>query len=199
MRIKVRLDVKKPLKQRKKITMRNGEEVFISCKYEWLGDFCFTCGIMSRTERYCSKFLNKGTEEVQNEWGSWLRAQPRRSQGTVKSKWLRDDDDTNWEERQGRSNVSEKLGINSLKIPWNQLSQGREIRHQLHGGTKESYLLNEDNRITNFKGGNDFSNKYVGPDEEELSGLHLVERKRLRGGPGIYEIMDTDGVLGPKV
>lgn len=41
MRVKVRLDVRKPLKRKKKITRRNGEEAIVSCKYERLGDFCF--------------------------------------------------------------------------------------------------------------------------------------------------------------
>lgn len=94
MRIKVRNDVRKPLKRRKKITTRNGTEMVVSCKYERLGDFCFTCGIMSHTERYCSKFLNRDKEEVTKEWGSWLRALPRRNLGPARSKWLREDGDT---------------------------------------------------------------------------------------------------------
>lgn len=67
----------KTIKKRKKITKRNGEEVVISCKYERLGDFCFTCGIMSHTEKYCSKFLYRGNDDAVKEWGSWLRAPPR--------------------------------------------------------------------------------------------------------------------------
>ncbi|XP_074346817.1 uncharacterized protein LOC141685621 [Apium graveolens] len=86
MRIKVRLDVRKSLKRKKKIIKRNGEEIIVSCKYERLGDFCFSCGILSHTERYCSKFLNQDTEVLQKEWGSWLRAPNRRNAGLVRSK-----------------------------------------------------------------------------------------------------------------
>lgn len=82
MRSKVRIDVRKPLKRKKKIIRRNGSEIIVSCKYERLGDFCFTCGVMTHTERYCGKFLNREKEEVDNEWGSWLRAQPRRNMGS---------------------------------------------------------------------------------------------------------------------
>lgn len=70
MRIKVRLDVRRPLKRKKKITRRNGVEVIVSCKYERLGDFCFTCGVLTHTERYCRKFLSRDKEEVNKEWGS---------------------------------------------------------------------------------------------------------------------------------
>lgn len=37
MRIRVRLDVRKPLKRRKKIIKKNGAEVIVTCKYERLG------------------------------------------------------------------------------------------------------------------------------------------------------------------
>lgn len=97
MRIKVRLDVRKPLKRRKKILKRNGTEVIVSCKYERLGDFCFTCGIMSHTERYCRKFLSRENDSEIKEWGSWLKAPLRRASGPVKSKWLREDGDADWE------------------------------------------------------------------------------------------------------
>lgn len=67
MRIKVRIDVRKPLKRKKKITKRNGTEVIVSCKYERLGDFCFNCGILTHTERYGRKFLNSKTENTNKE------------------------------------------------------------------------------------------------------------------------------------
>lgn len=63
MRLRVRLDVRKPLKRKKKITMRNEAYVIVSCNYEHLGDFYFTCDIVSDTERYCSRLLNRDTEE----------------------------------------------------------------------------------------------------------------------------------------
>lgn len=94
MRIKVKLDVRKPLKRKKRVLRRNGSEVIVSCKSERLGDFCFTYGIMSHTERYCSKFLNREKNEVDKEWGSWLRAQPKKLASQAKTKWLREDGDT---------------------------------------------------------------------------------------------------------
>lgn len=54
---------------------------------------------MTHTERYCWKFLNRGKEEVEKEWGSWLRAQPRRTASQAKSKWLWEDDDVALGER----------------------------------------------------------------------------------------------------
>lgn len=64
MRIRIRLDVKKSLKRKKKIMKMNGLQVMVSCKYERLGEFCFTCGMLTHTEYYCRKFLCKTSEEI---------------------------------------------------------------------------------------------------------------------------------------
>lgn len=40
-----------------------------------------------------------------------------------------------------------------------------------------------------------FSNPVYGLDEEELIGLNLVDRKRMRGDPEVYDVMDTVGDL----
>lgn len=53
MRIKIRIDVRRPLKRKKMITRKNGTKFVVNCKYERLGDFCFVCGLVSHTERYC--------------------------------------------------------------------------------------------------------------------------------------------------
>lgn len=54
--------------------------------------------------------------------------------------------------------------------------------------------LNSKKSSISAVGGNisDFLN---GPEEEEQHGLHVVERKRMRGGPGQFETMDTEGRL----
>lgn len=64
MRAKIRLDVMKPLKHKKKITRKNGTEFVVNCKNEKLGEFYFVCGLLSRIERFCRKNLDKrGAEE----------------------------------------------------------------------------------------------------------------------------------------
>lgn len=77
MRIRVKIDVRKPLKRKNKITRRNGAEMVVNCKYERLRDFCFICGLVTHTERFYRKFLDKGNGEAIGEWEAWLRAYPR--------------------------------------------------------------------------------------------------------------------------
>lgn len=96
MRLRIRVDVRKPLKRKKKIVKKDKSEVIVQCKYERLGDFCFTCGLMSHTERFCKKKLESNSGEVSKEWGSWLRAPPRKAVGASKSKWLQEEGDGEW-------------------------------------------------------------------------------------------------------
>lgn len=69
MRIKIRLDVRKPLKRKKKIVKKDGKEIIVNCKYERLGDFCFSCGMVTHTDMFCRKFLGKRETEFEKEWG----------------------------------------------------------------------------------------------------------------------------------
>lgn len=55
MHLKIKVDVRKPLKRKKKICKKDKTEVIVQCKYEKLGDFCFICGLLSHTERFCKK------------------------------------------------------------------------------------------------------------------------------------------------
>lgn len=86
MRVRIRLDVRKPIKRKKKIVKKDDQEFSIDCKYERLGEFCFVCGMVSHTDRFRRSTLDQGAEGVTKEWGSWLRAPPRRVAGQSQSK-----------------------------------------------------------------------------------------------------------------
>lgn len=106
MRVRIRINVRKPIKRKKKIVKKNGQEFIVVCKYERLGEFCFSCGLVSHTDRFCRSSTGMGDEGVAKEWGSWLRAPPRRVAGQVQSKWVREENDDTWDSRIG----GEKFG-----------------------------------------------------------------------------------------
>lgn len=93
MRFRIRLDVRKPIKRKKKIVKKDGSEFIVLCKYERLGEFCFTCGMVNHTDRICRNSKGNGDVEIAKDWGSWLGAPPRRVAGQVQSKWLREEND----------------------------------------------------------------------------------------------------------
>lgn len=171
MRIKIKIDVRKPLKRKKKITRKNIMETIVTCKYERLGELCFSCGMISHTEHFCRRFIDKRGEDGTREWGNWLRATPRRATGVAKSKWLREEDDDSWESRIGRDNSMPKFqeGINSNCEKEDKM--GRENRELaiISNEAINSSGIHANN--TSFAGYQTNSNPLYGPGEEELDGL----------------------------
>lgn len=101
MRIRIKLDVRKPIKRKKKITKKDGSEFVVNYKYERLGEFCFSCGMVTHTDRFCKTSGSARDGDSVKEWGSWLKALPRRLAGQNQSRWLREEEDDTWENRSG--------------------------------------------------------------------------------------------------
>lgn len=192
MRVKIRLDVRKPLKRKKKITRKNGTEFIVHCKYERLGDFCFKCGSVSHTERFCRKFLDRKDEDGTKEWGSWLRAPPRRAAGQGRSKWLRDEGDIDWAAKVGKDNnypVFSEEGGESSGVA---VSKDRGFRDNVTELVVIPDKAVSNNHIPIDKTGGKISNFSNGLDQEELNGLHVEDRKRRRSGLDLSEKLVTD-------
>lgn len=177
MRIRIRLDVRRPLKRKKKITRRDGSAFVVLCKYERLGEFCFVCGMLTHTERFCRKNLESKEEYVTRDWGSWLWAPPRRMGMQGKSKWLREEDDHEWEARVGRDNCQEKIKEFDLQDKGKSEMMGRNSRDMfsdLSGKQVNNTFSNSQAGHSQDKAGGN------GLDQEELNGLNIEARKRSR-------------------
>lgn len=133
-RVRIRLDVCKPIKRKKKITKRDGSEFVVTCKYERLGEFCFICGMVTHTDRFCHVIDANGEGCGEKEWGSWLRAPQRRVASQIHSRWLTEEDDDTWDHRsEGGSNKQhQSRGDNSKKE--RRLMMGEIIGIQLNRG-----------------------------------------------------------------
>lgn len=180
MRVRIQFDVRKPLKRKKKINKRDGSEFVVTCRYERLGEFCFVCGMVTHTDRFCRRNLGNKESTVVKEWGSWLRAPPRKTAAQGRSKWLREEEDQGWEERIGRDNCQAGLaGFSNSK-------KGSEEDKDRNRG-KSLVVVNAKNissDILNSKniqaGSGVFNSNQSGLDQDELSGLKIEERKRPR-------------------
>jgi len=61
LRIKVRLDVRKPLMRGVNVCVGEEEKpLWCPVEYEYLPDFCYTCGIIGHTDRSCGVQIPKG-------------------------------------------------------------------------------------------------------------------------------------------
>ncbi|XP_063940510.1 uncharacterized protein LOC135149254 [Daucus carota subsp. sativus] len=89
MRIRVSIDLAKPLKRRMKIKMAGDAWFWINFKYENVPSFCFICGIVGHSERFCSQLFEKAESEIVKPYGEWMRAPLRRQVKPIGAKWLR--------------------------------------------------------------------------------------------------------------
>lgn len=79
-RIRVLVDISKPLKRFQLIRVKGNNTVKVTLKYERLPHFCFLCGLMSHTEKDCTVVSEEDRETGQG-WGMDIRASPRKGFG----------------------------------------------------------------------------------------------------------------------
>ena len=54
--------------------LSNGSSLQVLFKYEYLGLFCFLCGKLGHTERFCDFYFSMATDSMALGWGNWLNA-----------------------------------------------------------------------------------------------------------------------------
>lgn len=74
MRIRVELDVSKPLKKGRKINA-GGISASVEFKYERLHTFCYICGKLGHSEQYCEVLFNSPWRD----WDAGIWASDRRN------------------------------------------------------------------------------------------------------------------------
>lgn len=86
LRIKVRLDVRKPLLRGVMMEDEEGGSFWCPFKYEFLPNFCYVCGLLGHTDKDCDDY---GGRDEKQQFGEWLRINPsrRRIVNDNRSKW----------------------------------------------------------------------------------------------------------------
>ncbi|XP_074352060.1 uncharacterized protein At4g02000-like [Apium graveolens] len=88
-RVRVSINVEKPLKRRLKIKREGDNWSWLNFKYERLGIFCFVCGIIGHSERECNVVYANPDKVIEKTYGTWLRAPSRNVKNNRGSRWLR--------------------------------------------------------------------------------------------------------------
>jgi hypothetical protein len=91
MRIRVKIDVRLPLKKDTKVMNKAGQWCTVKFKYEKLGIFCFVCGIMGHAENKCEVRFAMEQDDGVRKWSADIRADVRRQGGRLSSRWLREE------------------------------------------------------------------------------------------------------------
>ncbi|KAM6600113.1 hypothetical protein CsatA_019722 [Cannabis sativa] len=89
LRVRVRIDIEKPLKRRMKLQQIGGDWFWINFRYEFVPTFCFICGIIGHTENYCSRLFIQSASTIVKPYGTFMKAVPRKTQYAMGAKWLR--------------------------------------------------------------------------------------------------------------
>ncbi|XP_062104231.1 uncharacterized protein At4g02000-like [Humulus lupulus] len=89
MRIRVRLELTKPLKRKMRIRQSATEWVWVNFKYENIPTFCFVCGLLGHSERFCPRRFDTPEEEIVQPYGDWMRTPLRRPTKLIGAQWLR--------------------------------------------------------------------------------------------------------------
>lgn len=89
LRIRVSIPLDVPLKRRMMLKKNDSNWCWVNFKYEGLPTFCFICGMVGHGEKFCEKLFNTPLEQLEKPYGQWMRAEPRRRNYTMGSKWLK--------------------------------------------------------------------------------------------------------------
>lgn len=187
MRLRVNLDVRQPLKRFKKIKKQGGDWAVVSFKYERLSSFCFICGLLGHTDRFCDKLFTIAEEDVKREWGPWLCAPAKKPNMSGGERWLREegrafDSSSTYTDvmqmsgdvREGEnSNAEDNLG----NVTGENSSAVTNFKNKHHDQIP--------NKLANFQGlpsTNSIHNS--SPQSEEMI-LEINEERKRRRGPGL--------------
>ena len=73
MRIRVDLQLDKPLRRKGKVASADGEKFWVNFKYERLPTFCFHCDRLGHDDKHCLEITYEQSSSKQ--YGDWLQEQ----------------------------------------------------------------------------------------------------------------------------
>ncbi|CAN1799558.1 hypothetical protein LINPERHAP1_LOCUS22159 [Linum perenne] len=88
MRVRVCLDVTKPLKKDKKVRKPGGEWLMAKCCYKRLPTFYYVCGRLGHIERHSPFYYHLAAHEIVRSWDAELRAEYRRPVVLGGEQWI---------------------------------------------------------------------------------------------------------------
>ncbi|KAF4364678.1 hypothetical protein G4B88_028601 [Cannabis sativa] len=91
-----------------KLCKENGDWIWANFQYEYLPTFCFVCGIIGHSERFCPKRFDQPLELVNKPYGIGMKAQMKKKSYLIGAQWLRTEKDDGGVD--GGDNVSRRMG-----------------------------------------------------------------------------------------
>ncbi|XP_050207874.1 uncharacterized protein LOC126657251 [Mercurialis annua] len=185
MRVRVSIDVRKPLKRRMKIKRSANAWCWLNFQYERVPMFCFYCGIMGHSEKYCAKYYDNPIPKEMLPYGAEMRFILKKGQKPLSERWLRnsgpveegievgDDDVDNLNERITGNLVLAKKSHNV------EIQNGSKGEKEAFVGKLADYSVSESRRSNQII--SKFGNTSSANDVEDML---TIESKRKRSNVG---------------
>lgn len=188
MRVPVTVDISKPLKRRMKMRRAGNEWFWIVFKYENVPTFCFICGILGHSEKYCSRLFDTPEEEITKPYGAWMRAPFRRQTKQIGAQWLRD----------GSGSSNRNTGLNGMQNGGTGPQSSPQNQESVKGGENQGRSTDH---IFDKLGNSVSSNvqkKQLEPNQSYLikPGVMIIENKKRRTGQEMDNISNTELDMG---
>lgn len=88
MRVCVMINVDHPLKRKLNLKGQGDQACCVQFKYEGLTTFCFVCGRLGHSERFCDKIFDTPLHLIEKPYGPGMKAPPRGRTHSMGAKWL---------------------------------------------------------------------------------------------------------------
>lgn len=121
LRVRVSFQIDKPLKIKMKLEKANGLSCHVHFRYEDLPTFCFICGLLGHSERFCHSLFTTPKDQIVKPYGLFLKAAPRRRHHTIGERWLRNEDGSPWRSQEQFPTDSEEQDIPEWKVKSQQI------------------------------------------------------------------------------
>ncbi|XP_074343131.1 uncharacterized protein LOC141680958 [Apium graveolens] len=86
MRVRVIISIDNLLKRTMKLKKNAANWCWVNIKYEGIPTFCFICGLLGHSDKFCAKLFDTPEKLIEKPYGSWMPAEPHRRNHTIGSK-----------------------------------------------------------------------------------------------------------------
>lgn len=183
LRVRVAVDLSKPLKRRMKVRRAGNDWFWIVFKYENVPTFCFICGVVGHSEKFCSCIFDTPEHEITKPYGAWMRAPFKKQTNMIGARWLRDGNGENEQNTAAPEMQRENTGDKSS--PQN---QGVSLIRGNKGGDVNHINLDRGNIQNSNEIGRQAEQTQPNPTK---SGIISIENKKRRTGDGPEPIGDV--------
>uniref|UniRef100_A0A803P2Y2 Reverse transcriptase domain-containing protein n=1 Tax=Cannabis sativa TaxID=3483 RepID=A0A803P2Y2_CANSA len=180
------------IKEKTKLTHENGSWFWVHFKYERVPTFCFICGVIGHSDKFCSRLFQQPIDQITKPYGEFMIATPQRSYKNIGARWLRN---RGWSPAANSGDNAPGHSSNQTNMETNPpvgvaTSHGQGILHKngknhamindmMEGDLEGDFASNKDGEVNVSKNGNNKEKGIVIGGNSEVT---IYDNKKRKGG-----------------